>query len=322
MTSTVTRQLTRLAFRTGGSNRLFFNGLDGVLIQAISNRMAAWISTGTSAIPDFRKNMRSRGRSMLYEYMTLTSAVPRLTLLSLLIAVVAPGWSQPTITGIVNVASFDTAVPRGCLISIFGTNLARTPASASSVPLPTQLEETTVLVGDLELPAPLYFVSPDQVNAQLPFEALGNTLAIVISTSVGRSKPFLLKPAAAGPGLFTRDSSGTGPVLALTPDFRPLDAVTSGQSMILYATGLGTTDPPVRSGNPGAGQEPLNRVTALPEVYAGEYPLPLPIAFAGLAPGLAGVYQLNVTPQLRTTRGKRHRLAERSCSFSRPARTA
>jgi hypothetical protein len=63
--------------------------------------------------------------------------------------------------------SFDTAVPRGCLISIFSTNLARTPASASSVPLAAQLDNTTVLVGDLELPAPLYFVSPDQINAQL-----------------------------------------------------------------------------------------------------------------------------------------------------------
>jgi uncharacterized protein (TIGR03437 family) len=220
-----------------------------------------------------------------------------LPVLGVMSSVLVPAWSQPTVTSVVNAASFDTAVPRGCLISIFGTNLARATASATSIPLPTKIEDASVLVGDLELPAPLYYVSSTQINAQLPFEALGAPLALVVSTSAGRSKPFLINPAAAGPGLFTRDSSITGPALAFTPGFQPLDAITSGQPMILYATGLGPTDPPVLSGNPGAGQEPLNRVTTLPAVYAGEYPLPVPISFAGLAPGLVGVYQINVTPQ-------------------------
>ncbi|MFN0169228.1 MAG: hypothetical protein ACKV22_22620 [Bryobacteraceae bacterium] len=207
------------------------------------------------------------------------------------------GVSQPTVTAVVNAASFDAAVPRGCLISIFGSKLARATASAASLPLPRKLEDASVLVGDLELAAPLYFVSPAQINAQLPFEALGQTLSLVVSTAEGRSKPLLLRPAASGPGLFTRDSSGKGPVLALTPDFRLADAVAPGQPLILYATGLGPTDPPVVSGYPGATQEPLNRVTHVPEVFAGDYALPAPVAFAGLAPGLAGVYQINVTPQ-------------------------
>lgn len=229
--------------------------------------------------------------------MTLPLIVRCLAVLGLAVSVPVLGWSQPTVTGVVNAASFDTAVPLGCLISIFGTNLAGTTASADSFPLPTQIGDVSVLVGDLELPAPLYFVSPTQINAQLPFEALGTTLAIVVSTSAGRSKPFLIRPAAGGPGLFTRDSSGTGLALAFTPGFQPLDTITSGQPIILYATGLGPTDPPVQSGYPGASQEPLNRVVTLPEVYAGEYPLPAPITFAGLAPGLAGVYQINVTPR-------------------------
>jgi hypothetical protein len=122
-------------------------------------------------------------------------------------------------------------------------------------------------------------------------------VALVVSTSAGRSKPLLIAPVEISPGLITRDSSGTGPVLAFTPGFQPLDGIASGQPMILYATGLGATDPPVLGGNPGADKEPLNRVTTLPEVYAGEYPLPAPISYAGLAPGLAGVYQINVTPQ-------------------------
>ena len=220
-----------------------------------------------------------------------------LVVLGIVASTAEPGVSQPTVTAVVNAASFDTAVPRGCLISIFGTKLARTTATAASLPLPGKLEDAAVLVGDLELAAPLYFVSPNQINAQLPFEALGDTLSLVVTTAEGRSKPFLLRPAAFGPGLFTRDSSGRGPVLALTPNFQLADAVTPGQPLILYATGLGPTDPPVGSGKPGAGQEPLNRVTTVPEVFAGDYALPAPVAFAGMAPGLAGVYQINVAPQ-------------------------
>jgi uncharacterized protein (TIGR03437 family) len=211
------------------------------------------------------------------------------------------GISQPTVTSVKNAASFDTAIPRGCLISVFGSKLARGTASATALPLPGKLEDTAVLVGDLELPAPLYFVSPTQINAVLPFEALGDTLSLVVTTSEGRSKPFLLKPAASGPGLFTRDFSGKGPVLAFTSGFQVADAVAPGQPIILYATGLGPTDPPVATGAQGASQEPLNRVINLPEVYAGDYPTPAPVTFAGLAPGMAGVYQINVTPQILAT---------------------
>ncbi len=229
------------------------------------------------------------------------SSVPWLPALAIMACSGVPGLSQPTVTAVVNAASYDTAVPRGCIISIFGTRLARTAARSASLPLPGKLEDASVLVGDLELPAPLYYVSPTQINAVLPFEALGDTLAIVVLTSEGRSRPFQLKPAASGPGLFTSDGSGKGQVLALTPDFQLAGAVGPGQPFILYATGLGPTDPPVVSGNPGASQEPLNRVTTLPEVYAGDYALPAPVSFAGLAPGMAGVYQINVTPQFLAT---------------------
>jgi len=226
------------------------------------------------------------------------SAVRWLVIAGIAASTAQPGLSQPTVTAVVNAASYSTAVTRGSLISIFGTKLARNATSAGSLPLPGKLEDTAVLVGDLELQAPLYFVSSTQINAQLPFEALGDTLSLVVTTAEGRSKPFLLQPAAAAPGLFTRDASGKGPALVFTPNFQPADAAAAGQPLILYATGLGPTDPPVVSGNPGAGQEPFNRVTNAPEVFAGDYPLPAPVTFAGLAPGMAGVYQINVIPQL------------------------
>ena len=78
-------------------------------------------------------------------------------------------------------------------------------------------------VGDLELEAPLYFVSPGQINLQLPFEALGGVLSIVVTTPQGRSKPMLLTLAAFGTGHLYRSGDGKGKALAFGPDIKPLD---------------------------------------------------------------------------------------------------
>jgi len=203
--------------------------------------------------------------------------------------------AQPAVTAVVNAASYDPAVPRGGLVSIFGAGLARSTVSAASLPLPTRLEDTVVRVGDLELEAPLYFVSPTQINALLPFEVLGERISLVVTTAAGRSRPFLLTPTPTGPGIFTQDSRPRGRALVFGPGFQPLDAVAVGEPILLYATGLGPTDPPALSGSPEAAREPFNRVVTVPEVVVGD--VAAQVVFAGLAPGLAGVYQLNVVPQ-------------------------
>src|SRR5205809_211728 len=98
-------------------------------------------------------------------------------------------FAQPAITSALNGASFETSVTRGSIVSLFGSNLAQSTAQAAGLPLPTKLAGTTVAVGDLELEAPLYFVSSGQINFQLPFEVLGGILPIVVTTPQGKSKP-------------------------------------------------------------------------------------------------------------------------------------
>jgi len=202
--------------------------------------------------------------------------------------------AQPTVTAVVNGASFQSGVPRGCIVSIFGSRLAQSTTSANALPLPKKLADTVVRVGDLEIEAPLYFISPGQINAQLPFEALGSTLTLVVTTAEGKSKPFLLPVADSGPGIFTVSGDGKGQARVLGADFQPIGVAAPGRPMILYATGLGPTDPPALSGTPGVNGEPLNRVVNPPDVFIGESPAR--VDFAGLAPGFAGVYQLNVVP--------------------------
>jgi len=94
--------------------------------------------------------------------------------------------------------------------------------------------------------------------------------------------------------LFSAAATGSGRGLYFDANFGTFTtALTPGSTIILYATGLGQTNPPAATGAGGAPGEPLNRVTSLPDVFIGE--TKAQVAYAGLAPGFVGVYQLNVT---------------------------
>src|SRR5579863_9549514 len=100
--------------------------------------------------------------------------------------VIAPG-------GIVNAASFKPDPDRGIALTggeiatIFGTNLAASTATAQGYPLPRTLGGTSVTYGGFS--APLFYVSPGQINFQVPTEALVLPQQIVVETSAGPSDP-------------------------------------------------------------------------------------------------------------------------------------
>lgn len=100
----------------------------------------------------------------------------------------------------------------GSIVTAFGTQLATGMASASSLPLPTSLLSTQVQVNGT--PAPLFFVSPSQINYLLPANlAEGEGQVVVISTRPNGEQVISrgsIQIAATGPALFTADASGTG----------------------------------------------------------------------------------------------------------------
>ena len=83
----------------------------------------------------------------------------------------------PQIAGVVNAANFQPPVAPGALISIFGSNLATGQAEAHALPLPTNLLGTMVFINGIA--APLLYVSPSQINAQVPYEIPPNTSATI-----------------------------------------------------------------------------------------------------------------------------------------------
>ncbi len=213
---------------------------------------------------------------------------------ALAVAAALPAFAQPSVTAVANGASFDGAVSPGCLISIFGTNLAASTQSAASLPLPSAIAGVSVAIGTTA--APLYFVSPTQINAQVPFETAAGTTSVVVTTPAGKTAAYQIIVTATSPALMTRTSDGRGKPLAFDPNFKVLDTFGPGDTLILYSTGLGATNPAGVTGAGGVSAEPLNRASAVPDVYIGE--TKVTPQYAGLAPGFAGVYQVNaLVPQ-------------------------
>ncbi len=215
--------------------------------------------------------------------------------LSLLLCLVVPALAQPVVSAVLNGASYSSAASPGCWVAVFGSNLAPAVASAQSVPLAKQLGGVTVTIGDVA--APLLFVSPQQVNALVPFEvtiASNSVVPMVVTTPQGASAPYGIRLERSAPALFTLNSAGTGRAHVYDPFFQPVETIGTQDALILYAVGLGPTDPPAQSDLGGSSAEPSNRVVDDLQVYIGEEKAD--ILFAGLAPGFPGVYQLNVKP--------------------------
>jgi len=217
------------------------------------------------------------------------------------------GWARlrPTINsgGVVNAASFERGKPvaPGSYIAIFGEALSDTLRIFSTPYLPLSLAGVSVSFDapaqGLSLPGRLHFVSPTQVNVQVPWE-LGGLTSVRMKVSIGEvsSAVYTLDLADYAPGLFERaEASGQKFVAALDENYRLIGSANParrGRIVQLYANGLGPVDNTPPSGEPTPAQ-PLAVTRAQPEVLiAGRR---AQVHFSGLAPFVVGLYQINVT---------------------------
>ncbi|MBL8236666.1 MAG: hypothetical protein JNM66_04560 [Bryobacterales bacterium] len=222
------------------------------------------------------------------------------------LAVAAIGQApQITPKGLVNSASFATDTGRGAVVlpgwlsTLFGSQFAESAQAATGFPLPTTLGGVSVTVGGL--PAPLLYVSQTQINFQAPSGIRGVTVPVVVRNRFGESQPITAFVAYDAPGIFTQGGTGCGQgaILNVAPDGSvtvnsPQSSASPGQYISIFATGLETPTFPPADGVP-AGGEPLSRVSN-GWTYVGSpgnTPFLVP-SFAGLAPGLVGVGQINV----------------------------
>jgi uncharacterized protein (TIGR03437 family) len=219
---------------------------------------------------------------------------------------VKPNAHSITTALVVNAASGTEAaaqvVTPGSYVTIWGTNLAgNSEPAATSVPLPTTLNGTQVFIGSQ--PAPLIYAGSNQINAVVPRGLKpGTSYQLTVANGLSRSSAMTLTIAEAQPAIYTANASGTGQgvvaivgdnVLAATTNGRPAHA---GEYLTIYCNGLG----PVAADN-GAAAPADGTATPLDNIFrtTGSVTVSFdgdeqPTQFAGLAPSMVDVYQVNV----------------------------
>ena len=197
---------------------------------------------------------------------------------------------QPAISsgGVINAALDPAIAPASgrSLVSIFGTDLASAVAQAGANPrgfLPTVLEGTEVKFGGVS--AALLFVSPNQINAQVPDGVSGNVAVTVTTVSGGTSLAEAVNVRDVSPGIF----------VATKLDFsliQPSNPVAVGDLIILWTTGLGEATPPVEAGRLAPPAPPVSVPNATPTATMDG--ISATVFSTALSPGFAGLEQVAV----------------------------
>jgi uncharacterized protein (TIGR03437 family) len=174
--------------------------------------------------------------------------------------------------GIRDLVGGNDAFASGSIVTIAGEGLTSgSSLDAAATPLPVRLAGTHVEVNGI--PAPLFSARPDRLLVELPANLAPGQAAPLTVSSVNRtSEAVQVRIETAAPAVVA--------------------ATRTAGTVVLYLTGLGATDPPMRDGVT-APASPLARTLLQPTVFVDGQAVP--VFFSGLAPGLVGVYQVNAT---------------------------
>lgn len=242
-----------------------------------------------------------------------------LSLLSFIITARAqsPTATDPSYTagGIVNAATqLPGTLAPNTIASIYGTNLSWTTHTVTSGDLdggtlPDSLEGVSVYVNGIL--SNLFFVSPGQINFLIPYEIVGSSVTLFVERQGIVGPEVTIPLATTSPGFFEWNGNfalaehADGSLVTEAAPAQP------GEVIVLYAAGLGRTVPDVPSGHIVSTATSILYQSELQILLNGQ-PCPASsIWYAGLTPGFAGLYQINlelpqdlpVNPQIQIVMG-------------------
>jgi uncharacterized protein (TIGR03437 family) len=247
---------------------------------------SAGIATATLAVSGSQLSIGSVTITATY---TGSSSVTASVTLSITPAGGTP--ETPAVTGFQNSASFASeAYAPGMVISVYGSQLAPSAMSASSVPLPLTMNGVAATVNGEA--APLYYISPGQFNIQIPYETASGTAMLKINNN-GQVTSQTFSVAASAPGIYTNPQNSLV-VTGISPD----GTATRGQVMTLYMTGGGSVTPAIATGAaPAAGTAlanlPQPSQTTTVTVGGVSAPTNCLYCFIGIPTWAVGVFQIN-----------------------------
>jgi uncharacterized protein (TIGR03437 family) len=218
--------------------------------------------------------------------------------------------TSPTACAVANAPSLNAAAPAsevainttapGAILSLYGSLLAEQATAATGYPLPRTLSGTVVTLNGN--PVPLFFAGPSQVNIQVPWETPTGTATLQIQRSGTGSNTLPIQVQRAFPSLFTFQFNNlelaaainavTGSVVTTSSPIAPNGIVA------VYATGLG---PLPTTPTTGTALNTALALNATVQLKIGG--TTAQVIYAGNAPGLAGVYQVNARVPANLTPG-------------------
>ena len=184
------------------------------------------------------------------------------------------------------------------IISVYGTELATGTVVATTVPVPISLDGNTVTVTDsdgIARQAPLYFVSPSQINFEIPTGTAMGTATVTIQNQNGTTQSAVIQIGSVSPGIFELNGSGLVaawvlPVISgAQQPLLPVWQVVAG-GVVPLAVSLGPSTEQIYLEMYGTGIRNAKTVT----VTMGG--LSVPVLYYGAAPGYAGEDQVNIGP--------------------------
>jgi uncharacterized protein (TIGR03437 family) len=189
-----------------------------------------------------------------------------------------------TVGGVSNAASGQQVYAPGMILSVYGTGMGNFAQSAAAIPLPQYLAGFEATINGVT--TPLYYVSPGQVNLQIPYETQPGLATLTVGNPYVNVN-FNFQVASAGPGIF------------VTPDgvVNPSRSGAHGQIVTLFITGDGQVSPALPTGDTPSPNTPLTRLPQPRQpvsLTVGNVPVTT-INFIGIPSGLVGVTQINFT---------------------------
>jgi uncharacterized protein (TIGR03437 family) len=303
-----------------GSTRLFGNANgDGIIHQRLNSPGGLSFDFGSDDLLVLNANGAAGPDFSGYNYIFGAGgkafvAVGTSGFFSLVVGTQAPTFSGTGVylfpTGVVNAANYQpvtASIAPGELITLFGTGLASGPVTAPKSGFPTTLGGVSVTINNIA--CPIYYVSPGQIAVTVPYAVASNTTGLAniqVINNGTKSNVVQMYLTDAAPGSFSQTQTGIG--LAAAQHAATGQLLTSGnpaqpgEYISLYVTGLGTVTPSITDGSPGP-SSPFSNANVYSsgnlsvlfiDFKLGGTPVAGVIQFAGLAPGLTGIYQVNV----------------------------
>jgi uncharacterized protein (TIGR03437 family) len=198
-------------------------------------------------------------------------------------------------------APFTAGLAPGELLTLYGDNLASGTQVASAIPFPTTLGNVQVTVNGV--PAPVYYVTPAQLSAIVPYGVVGSIAKVQVFNNNVPSNAVTEWISNTAPGVLTQSQNGLGYGDVIHLDGTLVNAKSPaqiGETVSVFLTGLGAVNPTIADGAAGPTGSLANAVATITAYIGG---VQATVGYAGLAPQLAGLYQINLTVPAGLTAG-------------------